>query len=167
MGTEADEEEFFLAIDARKRTASEKYDKVVAWSFVAATAFWALSLLAAGAGFADLFQRLGALGVAIGVLTFAFLRRAETNLAQINELEKDYNTTKFVADSSKEFFGIESPDFLQKRALEANMQAELRSKQTSRTETLEFVQIVLATLQWGFGDWVVSLLHCGFTKCSI
>jgi len=116
---------------------------------------------------ADLFQRMGALGVAASVLFFtdqlgrieqARQRTVETLL---HEFGLALDSLRHGADVT-ELAKIE--DAVDVLAEEQNF--ERLRRRADALNGLNVVLLTLTTLQWGFGDrWVNTMLVCGAPEC--
>ena len=112
---------------------------------------------------AEIFQRLGALWVAILVLLFGFLRItlnalqeaivAEQDLKGLTSAESKFGFLRAIAPSEESFSKITEPEF--KNDLARFFQA-LGAQLHKKVYPAELILFAVATLQWGFGD----LFHC-------
>ncbi len=143
--------------------------------FTIGFASWAVVSVVAGAlGAEDLFARLGSFGVALCVLFF--LSDADQNIVPEIILER----LDFVEDAAMS----NQQAIAKARGVELRYSQEdvasilddvrdiarchnddvVRAK--SQNSLVEKTVLFASTLQWGFGDWIITLIHCGALSCS-
>ncbi|MEO0937085.1 MAG: hypothetical protein AAFY38_02910 [Pseudomonadota bacterium] len=135
------------------------YVGLIAWACASLYMLWV--------GNADIFQRLGALGVAAAVLFFS------DQLAQI-ELSRQRTVEKLLHEFGLELAALRDgvpPTELPKTGYVIDTLTEERNFDALRTQAsvfnaLNVLLLTLATIQWGFGDRIVNrLITCGAVEC--